>query len=258
MMPRQRLREPESQIQSLDRALVALELFTPSQPSISLGEAATALGVGKSTVHRLFTTMVARGYLSYNPQNREYRLGLAAIRLGNAALTGLDLRRVAWPYLRRLQEETGESAFLLISDHDSAVVLDLVESAQPLRMSLRPGQPLPLHAGASNKVMLAHMSSERIEAYFARPLFRVTERTHTDPILVRKEMDLIREQGYAYSVGELCPDVAAYAVPILYITDVVGSLAVAGPAGRLQGKVQSVYALQRAARDITRELGSRI
>lgn len=257
-MPRQRLRDPVSQIQSLDRALAALELFTPHRPFLTLGEAVNLLGVGKSTIHRLFTTLVARGYLSYNPHLREYRLGLAAVRLGNVAVSGLDLRRVGWPHLRRLQEETGESTFLLVEDRNSAVVIDWVESGHALKLTYRAGLPWPLHAGASNKVLLAFMPEERRERYLSRPLDRVTERTQTDPALLRLELARIREQGYAGTAGELSPDVAAFCVPILDGRELIGALAVAGPTTRMEGQFHMIQALQRSAREIARELGSRV
>jgi IclR family acetate operon transcriptional repressor len=254
---RPRLNPPESQIQSLDRALSAFELFTATRSAIGLTEAATALRVGKSTIHRLFSTLVARGYLSYDPRTRDYRLGLAVIRIGNLALASLDLRRVAMSHLKRLADETEESAFLLVVSGDSAVVLDWVESKQPLRMALQPGLPWPLHAGASNKVLLAHLPPERIASYIDGPLQKITNQTPGDRLLLIQDLDLIRAQGYAWSVGELTPDVGAFAVPILDRDDLLGGIAVAGPASRIGAKEQVVSNLQHAAREIARELGAR-
>ncbi|MFZ5822936.1 MAG: IclR family transcriptional regulator [Bacillota bacterium] len=256
-MPRPRLGPPESQLQSLDRALAALELFTPDRPALDLSEVAARLGAGRSTVHRLCSTLVARGYLTYDQRTREYRLGLAAIRLGNAALAGLDVRQAARPHLIRLAELTGEFTFLLVAQDDSAIVVDRVEGSHPLRLTLNPGAPWPLHAGASNKVLLAHLPADRVDTYLSRNLTRVTERTPVDPEALRADLLQIRAQGHAFSVGELTPDVAAYAVPILDGENLLGGLCVAGPASRLRGRDEILVDLKRAAWEIARELGSR-
>jgi IclR family transcriptional regulator, acetate operon repressor len=256
-MPRARLHPPESQLQSLDRGLAALELFTPAHPSMGLAEAACALNASKSTVHRLLSTLIARGYLTYDPRLREYQLGLAVVRLGNTALATLDLPRVAQSHLRRLAEATRESAFLLVVSGASAVVLDQVVSGQPLRLTIQPGLPWPLHAGASNKVLLAHLPPEEIAAYLSGPLQRVTDQTCAEAEHLQEELRRIRQAGFAWSAGELSPDVGAFAVPILDGEELVGGLAVAGPTGRLQGRTAVVADLQHAAREIARELGAR-
>lgn len=255
-MPRTRVILPYSQLQSVDRALASLELFSSTQPSIGLAAAAEALGTTKSTVHRVFTTLEARGYLRYDSRTREYHLGLATIRLGNVALASLDILSVARPHLHRLAEALGESLFLLITQGDHAVVLDHVASGH-LRLSLSPGLPWPLHAGASNKALLAHLPPDQIAAYLTKPLISMTEETVIDPDQLRTDLAQIRSQGYAWSVGELTPDIGTYAVPIMDGPEMLGGLAVAGPSSRLQPKVHAVQLLKEAARQIALELGGR-
>lgn len=259
-MPRPRLAPASSQLQSLDRALATLELFTASRTTLNLIEVAERLGTGKSTAHRLLSTLEARGYVAYHPRTREYTLGLAAVRLGYVALAGLDLRRVAMPHLRRLSEQLEEAALLLVVEGDSAVVLDHADYGHPMQLTLQRGLPWPLHAGASNKVLLAHLPPDRIERYLSKRLPAMTGQTTTDPAVLRAQLAEIRAQGHARSVGELTPEVEAFAVPILDGELLLGGLTISGLASRMQRKAEEfdiIGILQETARVIARELGSR-
>lgn len=258
-MPRLRKGEPQPELQSVDRALALLELFSPARPRLGVAQVAGELGIGKSTAHRLLSTLAARGYLLYDRDTRLYRLGLAVVRLAHAALAAFDLREVARPHLRWLALETGESAFLLVEREGSAVVLESVESEQPLKLTLPAGLPWPLHAGASNKVLLAYLPEDRIERYLAGPLPRVTERTQVDPDRLRTELAAIRRRGYAYSDSELTPGVAAFAVPVIAGGQLLGAVAVAGPTVRFTAarRPEILAAVQRAAAAVGREAGAR-
>jgi DNA-binding IclR family transcriptional regulator len=181
-----------------------------------------------------------------------FRLSLALARLGQVALAGVDLRAVSRPWLRRLVEETGESAFLLVVEGRSAIVIDTVVSGAPLKLTYPVGTPWPLHAGASNKVLLAFLPGEKAEELTAGPLPAVTPRTMTDPRELRTELQRIRRRGYAYSVGELTPGVVGIAVPILSDGQLLGALAVAGPVSRLPVArvIQVVDRLKSASEEI--------
>jgi DNA-binding IclR family transcriptional regulator len=179
------------------------------------------------------------------------------VELANAVLAGIDLRQVAHPFLIRLVSETGESAFLTVVSGDESVCIDRVESAQPVRVTLSIGGRYPLYAGASNKVLLAYLSPGVIDRIVAGGLEPITPRTITDPAAFKADLALIRQQGWAYSVGELTPEVAAIAVPLWDGNGrVVAALSIAGLASRftedrlpmLLGKVR------QAAQEISTQL----
>src|SRR5207249_1022570 len=99
----------------------------------------------------------------------------AARSLGERARLGADLRRASLPVLERLARETDETALLTVPSErrDASVCLERVESPQPLRLSVEPGRQLPLHAGASQKALLAFMAEEDVSRVLARPLERL-------------------------------------------------------------------------------------
>lgn len=251
-MPRPRRGDPVHLLKGVERTGVLLHHFSAEHPTIDLPSASHRLLLPRSTAYRLLRSLEAAGLLVYDPQRRAYRLSMAMARLGQVALSTLDLRAVARPYLRRLVGETGESAFLLVPNGRSAIVVDVLESDAPLRLTLPVGTPWPLHAGASSRVLLAYLPEDVVEEYLRRPLERITPHTIANPRRLREELARTRRHGFAYSVGELTPDVAGVAVPILSGDQLMGSLTVAGPARRLTAaRVPKVVArLQAAAREI--------
>lgn len=254
-MARPRTLEPDG-LRTIQRAAEVLRRFSVHRPTWGLREVARSLGLPRSTAHRLLRAMETAGFLVYDPEGQTYRLGLWLAQLGEVAMASVDLRTASRPYLRSLAAETGESALLLVVQGSSAVVIDVQETSSPLRLTLPVGTPWPLHAGASNRVLLAYLPAHQQEEILRRPLARITPRTITDPHWLRRELDRVRRRGFAYSVGELTPGVAAVAVPILAQGRLLGGLAVAGPAGRLTpGRVPGVVRrLREAAQAIARDL----
>ncbi len=248
-MARPRRPDPNGVLRGVERAVALLHRFT-ADPVVDLEGAARHLNVPRSTAYRLLRSLETGGLLVYDPGRRAYRLSLAVARLAQAALSHIDLRSVARPFLQRLAQQTGESAFLLVVQGRSAVVIDTVTSDAPLKLTYPVGTPWPLHAGASNKVLLAHLPPEEVDEILAGPLPRVTLRTVTDPRRLRAELARIRQRGYAYSRGELTPGVVGIAVPLLYGGQLLGALAVAGPSARLPvARVPEVVQQLKSAAD---------
>lgn len=255
-MARPRTHEPEDHLRGVERAVTLLNQFSTERPTLDLPAAARALSVPRSTAYRLLRSLEVSRLLVYDKQRRAYRLSLALAHLGQIALAGVDLRAVVHPYLRRLVEETGESSFLLVVEGDAAVVIDTQETDKPLKLTRPVGTPWPLHAGASNKVLLAHLPPDVQAEILRRPLARVTPRTITDPRRLASELTRIRRQGYAVSMGELTPGVVGVAMPILSGGRLMGGLAVAGPVSRLSSNrtPRIVARLRAAVAQIVRDL----
>jgi DNA-binding IclR family transcriptional regulator len=255
-MARPRTREPEDLLKGVERAVTLLNLFTSERPTLDLAGAARALRTPRSTAYRVLRSLEASRLLVYDGSRRAYRLSLALARLGQIALASVDLRAVARPHLRWLVEETGESSFLLVVEGEAAVVIDTVETDEPLKLTRPVGTPWPLHAGATNKVLLAHLPQGTQAAHLCRPLARMTPRTVTDPRRLAADLVRIRRRGYAYSVGELTPNVLGVAVPIQSGGRLMGAVAVAGPTSRVGPRdvPRMVARLREAAAGIIHDL----
>ena len=222
-------------LKTVDRALEILLQFSEEHPEWSSSELANVLGLHRSVVYRILSTLERRGFVTRVDQGTRFRLGFRLVELGNVVLSGLDLREIAHPVMEQLVRETKESAFLTVFSEGESVCIDRIESGQQVRVTLSIGGRYPLHAGASNKVLLAYQPPDVVESLIASGLMRYTDRTITDPVRLKRELTTIRRQGWAFSVGELPPGVAAIAAPLRDSNGkVVAALSIAGLESRFQ------------------------
>jgi len=246
--------------QVLDRTFSILELFTEERPAWTATEIARALRLPVPTAYRILTALRGLEYVHQDPETKRFRLGLAALRLGERARSVVDLRLVALPVLQRIARESGETALLTVpsATHDAGVCLERVETSQPLRLSVQPGRQLPLHAGASQKALLAFMPEEEMEHVLSRPLQRLCSATITDRDTLQRELEQIRHRGWASSYEETNVGVWGVAVPIVDARrGIVAAVGIAGPSARLSSTrvAENVRRLHTGARAIADALG---
>lgn len=244
----------------LDRTFAILDLFTIEEPEWTTTEVARRCDLPVATAHRLLAALQRREYVARDEHTKRFRLGVAALRLGERARSSIDLRAVALPVLRWLAEETGETSLLTVLDgaRNRSLCLERIESAQPLRLSVQPGRLLPLHAGASQKVLLAFMPGAERERLLAGPLARLDRATIVDPEELRAELARIRERGYAVSAEETNAGVWGMAAPILDGSGaIVAGLGFAGPLARRREDLAAHHLarLQAGAAEVAGSLG---
>ena len=111
------------------------------------------------------------------------------------------------------------------------------------------GSAAPLHLGASNLVLLAHLEPTRQKAALRHWLVSEAERARLHATLTT-----IRQQGYVYTVAQLTTGVAAVAVPVADVNGrLLGGLSIGGYAERLTRETAErlLPDLRRASRDLT-------
>jgi DNA-binding IclR family transcriptional regulator len=202
-------------VEAVERALTVLNAFHAAKPAMTLGEIATATGLYKSTILRLAGSLERLGYL-VRDDNGVFRLGPALWRLGSIYRAQFDLGDAIRPELRRLVEATGETASFYISGRQSRVCLFRHNSPHPARHHLDEGAELPLTAGASAHVLVAFADGKGAKA------------------------KAVKTRGYAISLGERDPQVAAVAVPVFDLAgEFRGALAISGLIGRFEQKARA-------------------
>jgi IclR family acetate operon transcriptional repressor len=217
--------------QTLLRALDILDAFAEEGASLSLADLGRRAGLTAPTTHRLVKALVSRGFL-VTDTSRRYSLGPAVMRLASVVMHRTDdLAALSMPTLERLRELTGETASLhCLLGNERICVAELV-SPEPIRMQSDVGRTYPIHAGAAGKAILA-WQPEVLDRPGLR-LAQVTPATITDAAKLRRELERIRQRGYAESESEVVPGAASLAVPVLGgPTGVLAAVNVAGPAMR--------------------------
>jgi DNA-binding IclR family transcriptional regulator len=241
------------------RAIDILLLFDESAPVLSASQVASALKMSRSTTYRYLQSLRSCELLEEDELRSGFRLGPRVFRLARVARIGLGLPELALPVMRELAEETDEAVLLTKRAGNQVICIERVDSSHPVRLAYERGHVLPIHAGASAKVLLASSSEDEIEeALEGVTLARFTERTATDPKVLRRQLRNIRKTGYAVSDGEVDSGVRGIAAPI-WSGDgrVLAGLSVAGPSFRLTDAVlpKVISAVRRAADAITARVG---
>lgn len=195
------------------RAFEVLNCFTSGPSSLGLSEISRRVGLGTSIVYRLLRSLVDAGMLEQDERTSRYRLGT-----GLASLAEVFLRQrrldLAEPELRRLSDEAGGSAGLAMRDGRDALILVYTPTSLPSVSAGRPRR-VPLHLSAMGKVLLAFGDpddSGGLESL--APLATPTSRSIATIADLGRELDAVREQGWAVSSRETSPDQLTVAIPV--------------------------------------------
>ena len=247
-------------VQVVDRVLEILEAFSIDTPELGVSELSRAIGLNKGTAHRLLSALERHRLVEQDQTTGRYHLGLRLWELGNRAVARLELPGPAMPALHQLSHETGETAHLAVLDDNEVLYIAKVESKRPLRIPSQVGKRLPPHCTSIGKALLASLSEAELQSVLqARGLPRFTPYTISDPDVLRSELALIRQRGFALDREELEEGLRCVGAPIRdRSAQVVAAISVAGPSVRVNEAEtpRLVEAVLRAADSISQSLGS--
>ncbi|HEX7974356.1 MAG TPA: IclR family transcriptional regulator [Anaerolineales bacterium] len=227
------------QLLTIHRALNVLEYLSQAGRPVRLMEISEAVGLPKSQIHRILSTLLSRNYVRQSPITRLYSLGFATWMLSRSMDYARTLVDIARPVLDDLRSQTQETAFLSVLYGKSVLYLYTAMSPNPSHVYFQSGSQVPVHACASGKAMLAAQPREYLDELFDNGLERYTEYTITDKALLRQELDRIQQQGFAIEDQEANPEMAAVAasLPISRENDLAG-VGLFLPSVRLQEQTQ--------------------
>lgn len=205
-------------IKSLSKALTVLEFLGQFPSGVSLQKISQETGFNKSSVHRILTTFEMSGYVAQLSSNKEYRLTMKLMHLGQAAINS-DVIGIVRPYLNELLETVNETVNFLSFDGDKIVFKDKLE---PQNASFRTrtyvGMYSPMYCSAAGKCSLAFMPESSRELYWQRNasvMKPLTENTILDKGQFFAVLDKIKTDGYALDDEENEAGISCVAVPIL-------------------------------------------
>lgn len=222
-------------IQSIDRALQVLELFSLEKPEWGVTEISKALNIYKSNVHNVLTTLAERGFVIKDSKTDKYKLGIKFFELGSVVIKNMDLRKIAHPYMEKLLKEFNETVHLGILVEGEILSIEQEESGQSLSPRIFIGKRAPLHCTGVGKAIMAYLSKDKVAAIVEeKGLEKFTENTITTKKDLENEFKKIREQGYVVDNMEHEEGVQCVAGPIRdYTGKVIASMSVSGPAFRI-------------------------
>ncbi len=221
-------------IDVLDRAVNILSVFSHARPLLGLGEVVQLVGLPKTTVFRVLSSLVERRICEFEPESGKYSLGFELLRLADIRRRQNNVHDVALPIMREIRNAVNETVILSVRSGDWRVHIDFVEGLHAMRRMADLGVQAPLYVGAASKMLLAGMDDEEIEEYLARTdLVAFQSTTITDKTLLWRQIRAIRKRGYSESHGELFSGGGALASAIKdYSGKTIGVIDILTPAHR--------------------------
>lgn len=250
-----------SHVQSVERALLLVDLLAKEQREMSLTEISKSMSWPKSTVHGLLSTLRDFQYISQSPLTGHYQLGIRFFELGNLVARGWDVRTVARPAMMQLNDELGETVQLAAEDNGEVLYLEKMESTHLLRIVSDVGVRLPIHCSGLGKVLLAYKTSSEVKWILnQKGLKPMTSRTITSAKELEKELEHIRQNGYGTDNGEIMESLRCVAAPIWDGNNKVRyALSVSGLGSNMKGERYRliIEKVKQAAKTISYEMGYR-
>ncbi len=247
------------QVQSLTRGLSLLEALARAEGGLTLTDLAQRVTLAPSTAHRLLATLEKMGYVYQGGELGRWYIGLQAFTVGSSFLANRDFVAQSHPYMRRLMEQSGETANLGIVDGTEAVFIDQVQCRETMRTIVKLGSRVPLHASGVGKAIFAALPDEQIDAILkVKGLPRITANTITSPERMWASIRVIRQRGWSFDDEEHALATRCVAAPIYdEHAEVLGAISVAGPSSRLPDeRIKQLGPLvAHTAEELTQRLG---
>lgn len=219
---------------------------------------ATRLGLAKSTVHRLVSTLVSEGFLERNPADGRYRLGLLLFSMGTLVRRRMNVAEESAPLLHSLSERSGETIHLAVLHGSDILYLRNIESQHAIRPRSYLGVRKPAFCTSEGRALLAFSPPLVLAQLLRAPLVPRTPHTITDKAALQQALEEVRHCGYAVDDEESEVAMRGVAAPIFDSTgSVVAAVGLAAPTQRLpKAKVRRLAAMVvNSAQAISRRLG---
>lgn len=234
-------------VEAVVKALDVLEAFQDSE-ELQLSEISRRVSLNKSRAFRLLYTLCERGYVERASDGHRYRLGLKLFE--HASNLRRDVKQLAQPYMRKLQQIFNETVNLAVLHNGEVLYVDLLESSRPFRMSAMIGSRMPIANTSLGKALIARAAEHELEQVF-------DTLTPAELRKLRTEMEIVRRRGYATDHEENEPGVACIGAPIVNEAGFsVAAMSVSGPSVRMLKQEREIGAtLASLCQELSRQIG---
>ena len=230
-------------VPAVDRAARIMTILAARTREMTLAEIVAATGYHKSSVHKILVTLCHHKFLVRDEFSKRYSLGIGLVQCGQAVLDNLNINRTAKSCLKELADFSGETANLGVLNGIQIVIVDSMEAESDIRVVPPVGTMDSVINKSSGKAVLAHFPTDLVGKIIEREGLKAnTKNSITSMKKFLKELDTVREQGYATDFEEFREGISAVSAPIYDINGkVAGTLSIIGPAFRLTREKMPVY-----------------
>jgi DNA-binding IclR family transcriptional regulator len=244
---------------SIEKIIDILCSFSREHPRYTAEEISKQFKIPLSSTYKYLDILLKKGFLTKINNTKKYSIGLTIFKLGNLFSTNLGLTEYAIPHMRHLSESSGNTVMLTVVHGWESICIEKIESANRIKFTIDIGATLPLHAGASSKVLLAYQDERFISEYLKSiKLVKFTKNTITNPVYLKRDLETIRDKGFAYSDSEADVAVKAVSAPIFnHMRNILAGLAIVVPRERMSSDnfLDLIELVKTAAKKISLSFG---
>ena len=251
--------EEHYKVPNLEKGIAVLEYLSFHSSGETLQVIKAALDISQTTAYRILNTLVRLGYLNYDDDTKRYKISRKLLTLGFRSLNEHNLLETVLPHLRDLRDRVKETACFGVLGDQKGIFIEQAQGHHTFRFILSPGKSFELHCSAPGKAIMAYLPNTVRERYLSYMEFtRYNVRTITSREVYLKELEKVRQQGYAMDNEEELNGVICIGAPIFNYTGYpCGAIWISGPRDRLSNGVVVSFAecIKQVAQDILLELG---
>jgi len=201
-------------VTALARGVAVLLALSDKRRRMSIAQVSHRTGIPRATVRRSLHTLEKLGFVSADEAQHFY-LRPRVLSISHAYLSSSPVAVLAQPILDRLGTSLGEACSLAILDGSEIVYLARSSSSRIMSPTLNVGRRLPAYCTSIGHVLLAHLSSDELEEYLAHARFvRYTDYTLTEASQLRKALEAVRANGFAFASQQMELRISTLAVPV--------------------------------------------
>ena len=246
-------------IQSVNRAITILSLFSHRRPRLGITEISRILNLPKGTVHGLVRTLLNAGFLQQEPETRKYQLGLKLYEMGITLAVNLEINQKAVGLANKLAKSVSLVSRIAIWDGDSALITLNIDPRSNSLFVHQIGPRIPAYCSSVGKAILAFLNNEELNAYLSRTeLIPYTPKTITQKERLLNELEETRQRGYSIDQEETTLGLVCIGAPIFGKGGhLEASISLSGDPGRFRKKQLKGLCekLIKTAGEISRSMG---
>jgi len=228
------------------RTAQVLKCFAQRPKGWGITELASHLGLAKSVVFEILSTLVDEGLVKKDEKKKLYLYGNELLILALKHFANIELIKISRPVLKKLSKELGETTMLTQIIGNKNIVIEKFNGASPIQFTLDLGTELPLYKGCSAKLYLAFLPDKERE--------KLINIHKIDFTKLREEIKTVREKGYSVSNEEVFTGVRGIGAPIFdNYSGIVAVISVGGPTFRYNKNL--IPKILGAAKEISFQLG---
>jgi DNA-binding IclR family transcriptional regulator len=247
---------------TLGKAIDVVTAIADARSPVRFTDLLSLTGQPRGTLHRNISNLLEEGLIGMNPVTHIYSLGPRLLQLAAQAWNDNELRNVAEPHLRALNQLAGETVHLAILQGNMVVYLDKFEPRNSFRMHSQIGRSAPVYCTGVGKAILSGLDDDEFETVANSISFeKFTENTITSVEALRKDRAATIKRGYAIDAEEHEAGIRCAAAPIRNSSgNLLGGLSVTAPAYRISDDVYENWTrwVQTTARAIGVDAGIKL